>query len=297
VDYPILVTGASGRFARDVLRHLTDTLSVPPGRIVAASRTPDALAQWAAQGVETRVLDFDRPETFAPAFAGVARVLLVSTDAVDRPGRRLAQQRAAIAGMEQAKVRHAIYTSAPNPVGAPLVFAPDHEGTEDALAQSGLPGWTVLRNHWYFENLLQFLQPAIVSGQWYTADEGQGSADIARDDLALAAAIVLAGEENGKRIHTLSGDRALTKVEIAETVGRALGKRIEVVQIPLEALVQGMVQTGVPEPFARLLASFDSNTADGRMAEVTDDFRRVTGRAPKPFATWVAENREVLAAL
>ncbi|NHC07339.1 SDR family oxidoreductase [Azonexus fungiphilus] len=292
----ILVTGASGHFGQLVLQHLTETLSVPASRIVAASRNPAKLANWAAKGVATRVLDFEQPETFASAFADIERALLVSTDALDRPGRRLEQHTNAIRGLEAAGVAHVVYTSAPNPEGAPLLLAPDHEGTEQALAASGVASWTVLRNHWYFENLFLFLPPAIASGKWYAADGGKGSADIARSDLALAAATVLAGTETGKKTYTLSGPNSLTKAEIAAAVGAAIGKPIEVVQIPLEALVQGIVQAGLPEPVARIFASFDTNTEAGRVAEVTDDFQRITGRQPQSFEDWLQANTAAFSA-
>jgi len=293
----ILVTGASGHLGQLVLQHLTETLSIPALRIVAASRNPAKLANWAAQGVATRALDFEQSETFASAFAGIERALLVSTDALDRPGRRLEQHTNAIQGLEAAGVRHVVYTSAPNPEGAPLLLAPDHEGTEKALAASGLAGWTVLRNHWYFENLFLFLPPAIASRNWYAADGGKGSADIARSDLALAAATVLAGTETGKTTYTLSGQKSLTKAEISTAVSAAIGKPIQVVQIPLEALVQGMVQAGLPDPLARIFASFDTNTEAGRVAEVTGDFQRITGRQPQSLEDWLRANTAALATL
>lgn len=287
----ILVTGASGHLGQRVLHHLLNTLAVPASRIVAASRTPAKLADWAAQGVTIRPLDFEDATTHAAAFAGVERALLISTDALDRPGRRLEQHQAAIQAMTLAGVQHVVYTSMPNPEQSPLLIAPDHDGTEQALAASGLAGWTVLRNHWYFENLALFLAPALASGKWYAADGGQGSADISRDDLARAAAIVLASDETGQRIYTLSGAQALTKADIARRVGAARGKPIEVVAVPLEALVQGMVAAGLPEPLARVFASFDTNTQAGRVAQVTDDFQRITGGAPQSFDDWLAANK------
>lgn len=297
MSHLILVTGASGQLGQAVLQHLTETLAVPAERIVAASRNPEKLASWAAKGVATRELDFEKPETFAAAYADVERALLISTDTLDKPGHRLLQHRNAIEGFAAAGIRHVIYTSAPNPADSPLLIAPDHEGTEKALAASSLAGWTVLRNHWYLENLFMFLKPALASGSWYTADEGKGSADISRNDLALAAATVLAGNETAKNIYTLSGSQSLTKVEIASAVSEALGKPLEVVQVPLEGLVQGMVQAGLPEPVARIFASFDANTAAGRVADVTGDFERITGRKPQSFSEWLHANKAALAAL
>lgn len=292
----IAITGASGQFGQRVLHHLLDTLGVPAHGIVAGSRDIARLGALADRGVTLRPLDFEQPDTLATAFAGVRRALLISTDALDRPGRRLAQHQAAIAAMAAAGVQHVVYTSMPQPEGSPLLIAPDHAGTEQALADSPLPGWTVLRHHWYFENLAMFMAGAVSTGQWYAADGGLGSADIGRDDLAFAAAKVLAVGEAGRQVYTLSGPQALTKTEIAGQVGAAIGRPIEVVQVPLEGLVQGMVGAGLPEPLARVFASFDTNTAAGRVATVTDDFRRLTGRDPQPFSAWLAAHRALFGA-
>ena len=162
----LLVTGASGHLGQRVLHHLIDTLSVPVSRIVAASRHPAKLAAWSAKGVATRELDFENAATLPAAFAGIERALLISTDAIDAPGRRLKPHRSAIQGLAAAGAQHVTYTSMPKPENSPLLIAPDHEGPEEALAASSLPGWAVLRNHWYFENLLLFLPPAIASGTW-----------------------------------------------------------------------------------------------------------------------------------
>jgi NAD(P)H dehydrogenase (quinone) len=290
------ITGASGQFGQRVLHHLLHTLAVPASRIVAATRQPAKLSESAARGINVRALDFDDAASFGPAFDDVERALLISTDALDRPGRRLEQHRRAVDALAQAGVQHVVYTSMPAPEDSPILLAPDHAGTEQALAASTLPGFTVLRNHWYFENLAHFMAGALASGIWYAADGGQGSADIARDDLALAAATVLAGRETGRHTYTLSGTEALTKAQVASRIGAAIGKPITVVQVPLEGLVQGMVGAGLPEPLARVFASFDTNTAAGRVAEVSGDLRRITGRDPQRFDDWLAANKASFAA-
>ena len=293
----LLVTGASGQLGSRVLHHLLNTLGVPADRIVATSRKPEALSEWADQGVTVRAADFEDPARLATAFAGAGRVLLISTDALDRPGRRLEQHSAAIAAAEKAGVGHLIYTSMPEPEGSPLLIAPDHAGTEAALAGSSLPGWTVLRHHWYFENLFMSLGQVLASGQWYTAAGDGRIAHIARDDLGRSAAAALADDFDGKRTLTLSGAKAYTTVEIAALVSRTVGKPIRVIQVPVEGLVQGMVDAGLPEPLARIFASFDTNTAAGRVAGVTRDFTALTGVDPQPYEEWLAASKPALSGL
>jgi NAD(P)H dehydrogenase (quinone) len=287
-----LVTGASGHLGQLVINNLLETHKIPASKIIATTRNPEKLANLAAKGVVVRAADFDNTANLAEAFKGATRLLIISTDALDRPGHRLDQHRNAIAAAEKEGVAHVIYTSMPNPENSPLLIAPDHEGTEKALTASKLPGWTILRNHWYFENLFYSLPHAIKSGTWYTAAGDGKIAHIAREDLAKAAAAALASNETAKKTYTLSGKEARTTAEIAKLVSDAVGKPIAVVQVPLEGLVQGMVGSGMPEVIARVFASFDTNTAQGRVADVTGDYKKLTSNDNTPFTSWLSKNKQ-----
>lgn len=292
----LLVTGASGHLGQRVIHHLLETLKVAPQRIIATTRKPETLKDLAAKGITVRAADFDDAASLRSAFAGADRLLLISTDALDRPGRRLEQHQAAVAAAEQVGVAHVVYTSMPLPENSPLLIAPDHAGTEKALASSALKGWTVLRNHWYFENLFMSLPSALASGQWYSAAEQGKVAHIARDDLARAAATALASDAGGKTTYTLSGAEAFTTGQIAQQVSQAAGKPLQVVHVPLAGLIQGMVSAGFSEPLAAVFASFDTNTAAGRVADITGDYQKLTGVAQQPFAHWLTANAAALTA-
>ena len=92
----ILVTGAAGQLGQRVIHHLIETYKVAPGNIVAATRSPEKLADLEKQGVVTRKADFDDAASLEKAFAGVDRLLIISTDALDTPGKRLIQHTAAV---------------------------------------------------------------------------------------------------------------------------------------------------------------------------------------------------------
>jgi NAD(P)H dehydrogenase (quinone) len=291
-----LVTGASGHLGQSVLHHLLDTLKIEPGRLAAASRKPAALSAWAARGVATRATDFNDPASLDQAFAGVKRVLIVSTDALDAEGTRLKQHKAAVKAAAKAGVDHIAYTSLPNADTSLVTFAPDHAGTEVAIAQSGVPGWSMLRNNWYFENLFHSIPQALTSGQWYSA-AGQGKlAHIWREDQALAAATALADGFQGQRTLTLSGSHSYTTDEIAALVSKAVGKPLGVVHVPLEGLVQGMTAAGIPAPVAAVLGSFDAAINADDLDGDSKDFEALTGRKPRSFEDWLTENADKLAA-
>ncbi len=291
-----LVTGASGHLGRAVINHLLTTYKVPASKIMAASRDVSKLAELKAKGIDTRTADFNDAAGLVKAFTGAKRLLLISTDSIE-PGVRQKQHQAAVIAAEKAGVDHVLYTSMPKPDTSAVLFAPDHLNTEKALAASKLNGWTVLRHNWYFENLFMSLPQALQSGTQYSAAAQGKIPQIARDDLARADAAALASDKGGKNTYTLTGGSEFTVDEIAALVSKATGKALNVVHVPVEGLVQGMLGAGLPEGMARLFASFDANTAQGGLADVTGDYKALTGVEPQSFEDWLKKNAGAFTAL
>lgn len=286
----LLVTGASGHLGRRAVELL---LEARAGKIIAGTRNIEKIKDLAAKGAEIRKVDFDNP-SLADSFKGVDRLLLISTDALDTPGKRLNQHKAAIEAAKKAGVRHIVYTSMPKPEpGSPIPFAPDHYGTEQALAGSGL-GWTVLRNGWYQENLFHSLPAALASGKWFSAAGDGKVAHVAREDAAYAAAAALAKEPNGNTRYDITGSELLTTNEIAKLASEATGKPIEVVNVTDEQLTQGMIAAGMPAFLAPVFASFDTNTRAGNIAIASDAVQKLTGRTPRSLKQFFAANKEAL---
>ena len=289
-----LVTGASGHLGRAVINHLLTTYKVPATQIIAVSRDITKLMDLKAKGLDTRTGNFNDVDGLVKAFSGAKRALLISTDSF-APGVRQLQHANAVKAAEQAGVDHVLYTSMPMPDTSAVLFAPDHLKTERALAASSLKGWTVLRHNWYFENLFMSLPNAFKSGTQYSAAAQGKTAHIARDDLARADAAALVSEKGGKNTYTLTGAAQYSVDEIGTLVSEAAGKPLNVVHVPVEGLVQGMVDAGLPEGTARLFASFDVNTAQGGLSGVTGDYKALTGRDPTRFEDWVKTNATALA--
>jgi NAD(P)H dehydrogenase (quinone) len=286
----LLVTGASGQLGRRATELL---LEANAGKIIAGTRDPSKVADLGARGAEIRKVDFDDP-ALASALKGVDRLLLISTDALDTPGKRLNQHQAAIAAAKQAGVKHIVYTSMPKPEpGSPIPFAPDHYGTEQALAESGL-GWTVLRNSWYQENLFHSLPAVLASGKWFSASGDGKVAHVAREDAAYAAAAALEATTHGNARYDITGGELLTTSEIARLASEATGKPIEVVSVTDEQLTQEMIAAGMPAFLAPVFASFDTNTRAGNIAIASDAVKKLTGRAPRSLKEFFAANKEAL---
>lgn len=291
----LLVTGASGHLGRAVINHLLDTFKVPAACIIATTRTPANLADLAALGVSVREADFDDQASLAEAFQGADRALIISTNELMIQGKRREQQLAAVSAAGKAGVARILYTSLPNPEpGSPILFAPDHYDTEQAIKASGVP-YTMFRNGWYDENLFMSLPQILASGHWYTsAGDGRISYG-ARDDLAAAIAAGLASGATESATYTLTGPKAYTVAEVAALVTEVTGKPIEVVQLSDEALTEGMKAAGLPEPVARLLVSFDAASRTGNLGMVTDSVEKLSGRKSVSLRQFLEANKARLA--
>jgi NAD(P)H dehydrogenase (quinone) len=284
-----LVTGAAGQLGRAVINNLLTTHKVPAAKIIAATRDPGKLADLKSKGIEARAADFNDEAGLVKAFTGAKRLLVISTDSFE-PGVRQIQHGNAVRAAEKAGVEHVLYTSMPKPDTSAVLFAPDHLNTEKALAASGLKGWTVLRHNWYAENLFYSLPHALKTGTQYSASAQGKTPYIARADLARADAAALASDKGGKNIYTLTGAKEYTVDEIAALVSKVTGKALNVVHVPVDGLVQGMVGAGMPEGMAKLFASFDENVAKGGLSGVTGDYKALTGEEPASFESWLAKN-------
>ncbi len=289
----LLVTGAAGQLGRAVLHHLLETSGVSAGDIVAASRDTSRLADLAAKGIETRKADFTDEAGLAAAFAGIDRLLIISTDDLATPGGRIKQHKAAVAAAAKAGVKHILYTSMPNPDKSLVSFAPDHLGTEDAIKATGIP-YTILRNAWYDDNYLMSMPHNLETGTWYTAYGAGKVSNISRDDCARAAAAALANPPAGSTTLTLTGSESLNAEEIAALVSKATGKPLNVMHVTDEQLAGGLTSTGLPDFLVKMLVSADANIRAGNFDLVTGDFEKLTGQKPQLLSAYLENSRDAL---
>ena len=287
----LLVTGASGQLGRRALELLLESYD---GTIVAATRTPEKLSEFAQRGVIVRRADFEDPTSLLEAFQGVDRLLLISTDAVDVPGRRINQHRNAVKMAEQAGVSHVVYTSIMSPgPDSPAFVAPDHRSTEEALTESKM-GWTVLRENIYMDLLLMSIPQATKMGKLFNAIGNGKAAYITREDCARAAVATLVSSYEGRRVLEITGPEAVSQYEVAAIASRITGQEISYVPLELETLIQNMVSAGLPRPVAEGYASFDMAVAQDKFNAVSSTVEDLTGRKPISIADFLSAHQHAL---
>lgn len=288
----VAVTGASGKLGRAIAEGLLDVLD--PADVVLITRTPDNLADLAARGADVRRGDFDEPASLDAAFAGVDRLLLVSGDAL---GARVRGHVAAFRAAVDAGVGHIAYTSMGNPSDDnPAVAAADHRATEEALHASGAE-WTVLRNGIYADLQLDAAAGAIATGTLLTNAGNGRNAYVTRADCAAAAVAVLTTEGHEGKAYDVTGPEALDAEDLATIYSELGGTQVGVAHADDEGWVAAMVQhAGMPEPMARILATFGAAQRQGYAAVVTSTVERLTGRPATSLREFLAARREALVA-
>ncbi|MCC3650571.1 SDR family oxidoreductase [Streptomyces sp. S07_1.15] len=281
----IVVTGATGQFGRQVIEHLLQR-GVPADRIAAAVRTPAKAADLAAQGVDIRLADYDRPETLLTAFAGADKLLLVSSTGPDDA--RVAQHRAAVETAAKAGVGLIAYTSVIGAPANPLGLARVHRDTEQAIADSGLPA-VLLRNGWYTENYTAALPEAVERGA-LAGSAGRGRiASAARADFAEAAAVVLTRDDQAGKVYELTGDTAWSLPELAAESAAQSGRPVTYTDLPAEQYRQILAGAGLPDFVTDLIVDADVQVSHGALAGVTADLRGLLGRPTTPLSTVVTQ--------
>ncbi|MEU4562647.1 SDR family oxidoreductase [Actinoplanes sp. NPDC023936] len=276
----IAVTGATGQLGRLVVDALI-ARGATPGDIVATVRDTTKTADLAARGVQVREADYDRPETLAAAFAGVDRLLLISGNEV---GKRLPQHTAVIDAAKAAGVGFVAYTSLLRADSSPLGLAPEHRGTEEKLAATGLPH-ALLRNGWYTENYAGSIAGALATGAIAgSAGDGRIAAATRADYAEAAAAVLLAGEPG---VYELGGE-PFTMSELAAEVSKQSGKPVSYQNLPVAEYQKVLVGAGLPDHYAQMLAETDGLIVDGHLDTDRDDLAKLIGRPVTPLSDAVA---------
>ncbi|MFC7489395.1 MULTISPECIES: SDR family oxidoreductase [unclassified Knoellia] len=275
----ILVTGATGALGRLAIDSLL-ARGVEGSDVVALVRDPAKATALAERGVELRVGDYDDPASLDAALVGVDRVLLISGSEV---GQRVAQHQNVIDAATAAGVSLVAYTSIVRADSSPLGLAAEHKATEDALAASGLPT-VLLRNSWYLENYTGQIPVQLEHGAVLgAAGEGRISA-ATRADFAAAAAAVVAEDGHAGQVYELGGDDSFTLGEYAAALSEQSGTPVAYRDLSVDDYAGALVDAGLPEGYAQVLASSDEGIRQGALLTESGDLSRLTGRPTTTLA-------------
>jgi uncharacterized protein YbjT (DUF2867 family) len=271
-----VVAGVTGRVGRAV----ADELIARGARPAVIVRSEARGAEWSDRGAEVAIGSLDDRDFMARALEGAAGFFTllpenVADDDFHAARRRMAD--AIAAGVAQAGVPHVALLSAN---GAAL---PDGNGPakglhyiENRLRESGAT-LSAMRACYFQDNVASAITPAREAGIYpnllpsanarfpmiATADVGRLTAGQLLEPPARSEIVDLVGP-----VYSIN--------EVADRLGAALGKDLQVVTIPAESHVTTLVQAGVPRGLAEAVAEMFAAFAAGRIVAPKGD-RRLHG--------------------
>ena len=269
----LLVTGATGSVSNLLIQQLK--AAQPAVQLRALVRTPQKAAAFAADGIAAVVADLDEPESLPKAFEGVDDLWLLTP-----PGPRAPENNMnAIWAARQAGVKRVVRMSAIGAAhDAPTRNGRLHALSDEELQASGLR-WTLLRPHFFMQNLLGFAPGIAKDGNFYlnTGDARLGLVDT-RDIAAVAAGVLLdESSRHDGQIYTPTGPQSLSMAQIAEQLAEVLGHAVRFVSVPDEAVRAATIASGMDPWLAGMFVEYGRAYGSGWGDFTTSHVKDVTG--------------------
>jgi len=274
----VLITGATGQLGSLVVKHVLDR--IPASDIAVSVRKPEKAADLSAKGIDVRAGDFNDLALMTNAFKGIETALIISAE--DDNATRIKQHRTAVDAAKAAGVKHIVYTGIVDPkADADFTYSAIHLDTENYIRESGL-AFTILRNSFYADLLLAGVPHALETGDFGAPAGDAKITYIPRNDLAEAAAVVLAKPaDHVNKTYDLTGTKGVTHDEIAGYIADATGKPIKFVDLPAEVHTGILGSLGLPRHLVEALAGLYVGAKKGDYETVSDDFETLVGRKPQ----------------
>lgn len=277
----ILVLGATGTIGSKIA-----ALLVAKGEAVkAASRNATPVA-----GAEAVALDLTDTASLAQALAqaleGVDRIFaIVPAGYLDPVG--------LIGPVIEAAAVRKIKVVLMTVSGADADDSIPYRQLELKLEKAGIP-FAILRPNWFADNFHTYWREGVRHQVIAVpAAEGKSSFIDTRDIAESSVALLTTSRFDGKA-YNLSGPEALSYGEAARVLSDFTGTAIAYQPIDDAAFIAMLTGAGVPEDYARFLATIFHPVREGWTARVTGDVEHLTGKPPRSLRVYAEDNRALL---
>ena len=259
-----LILGGTGKTGRRVADRLK--ASGKAVRLGSRSATPS--------------FDWDQEKTWDASLKGVTAAYITYAPDLAIPGAKDAIQ----AFVQKAK-RHGVKRLV-------LLSGRGEEEAQDCeriVQDSGLE-WTIVRASWFNQNFSEGAFVDMVLNGAITLPAGdQVEPFVDVDDIADVAAAALMQDHHHGEIYEVTGPRLMSIADIAADLSQATGRPIAYVNVPHDAFVAEIANSGAPKEVTWMLDYLFATVLDGRNAHLTDGVARALGRPPKDFAAYARD--------
>lgn len=276
----ILVSGAPGTVGTELVR----LLSQKGVEVRALVHHIEKSGEVSLPGVEIVEGDLTDRASMSRALKGIDTFFLASS-ASDT---QVAVQAAAIEAAKKAGTGRIVKLSAYGAdKNSPVPFFEWHGETEATLGEAGI-AYTLIQPFLYMQTLLMNIPTILGKGAIFNCGGGGHIPVVdARDAAAVAAAVLTSSGHDGA-VYELTGPASLTWPEMAASISALLGRPVQYIPIPPEAMAEALTEAGMPAWLVRsLVALMQFHQKDP--GTVTKTVEVLTGNAARPFAEFLSD--------
>ncbi len=277
----ILVTGATGNIAGLVIPEL-----LSGGASVRALVRDSAKAKGLEEsGVKIFQGEFSDQDVLNSAADGVDAVLSITPPNPDAVSQAANILNAAKKSGNPNFVRISAIGAAKD---APTENGRLHFQTDEDIMASGLP-YTILRPHFFMQNTFMSVQTIMTDGNmyWGMGDGKMGLIDV-RDIVDCCVSILLKGGHENK-IYTPTGPKSITFYEMAKIIGAGIGKTVNYIPVPIDAVRQSIIDMGMGEWFGQVMADYSKAYGEGWGDFTNNDVEVITGNKSRSYQQFFDE--------
>jgi uncharacterized protein YbjT (DUF2867 family) len=147
--------------------------------------------------------------------------------------------------------------------------------------------WTILRASWFAQNFSEgYLLDPVLAGEVVLPAGAVREPFVDADDIADVAVAALTEDGHSGELYELTGPSLLTFADAVAEIGRAAGRDVRYVEVPVEEYAAAAAGSGLPRELVELVTYLFTEVLDGRNESLADGVQRALGRAPKEFGAY-----------
>jgi len=281
----ILITGATGTVGSEVVKQLSakgENIIVKAAARSATDNTFENLNR-----VQVVQLDYDKPDSLAVALKGVDKLFLLTpfqSNMVDLTSNLVSEAK-------KAKVKYIEKQSVMGADAEPGITPGRlHRQAEKIIEESGIP-FTFLRPNFFMQNFVNYYSNLIRSqGAFYIpAGDAKVSFVDVRDIAAVAVKSLINDNQQKGRAYNITGCEALSYGQAAEILSKAVGKKINYVNVTDQDARNGMKDMSMDEWTIKSMIELFEITRAGYVSEISPIVEQVTGNKPITFSQFAKD--------
>jgi uncharacterized protein YbjT (DUF2867 family) len=281
----ILITGATGTVSSEVVKQLSakgENIIVKAAARSATDNTFENLNR-----VQVVQLDYDKPDSLAVALKGVDKLFLLTpfqSNMVDLTSNLVSEAK-------KAKVKYIAKQSVMGADAEPGITPGRlHRQAEKIIEESGIP-FTFLRPNFFMQNFVNYYSNLIRSqGAFYIpAGDAKVSFVDVRDIAAVAVKSLINDNQQKGRTYNITGGEALSYGQAAEILSKAVGKKINYVNVTDQDAHKGMKDMSMDEWTIKSMIELFEITRAGYVSEISPIVEQVTGNKPITFSQFAKD--------